>query len=123
MAIALALLRSNCSTRNLYLYDTFAGMTEPTDADVDFTGSVQRRGAHGPSRQSAFSDSTPTGMSRHATNWFTSSPGYRREGSSSSTTMVRTAARGRRLTSTVPRAGSPVLLHRMDFSGRMWVKQ
>jgi len=38
MAIALALIRENCSHRNLYLYDTFCGMTEPTEVDVDFHG-------------------------------------------------------------------------------------
>lgn len=33
MAIALTLLAHNDTTRTLYLYDTFEGMSEPTDAD------------------------------------------------------------------------------------------
>src|SRR5690242_14175051 len=38
MAIALTLLRLGDQTRELYLYDTFEGMTAPTDRDVDFEG-------------------------------------------------------------------------------------
>jgi O-methyltransferase len=38
MAIALTLIREERTDRDLYLYDTFAGMTEPSDADVDFRG-------------------------------------------------------------------------------------
>jgi len=38
MAIALTLLRENCSDKILYLYDTFSGMTAPTKVDVDFFG-------------------------------------------------------------------------------------
>lgn len=38
MAVALTLLAENCTDRDLYLYDTFAGMTEPSDVDVDFLG-------------------------------------------------------------------------------------
>jgi hypothetical protein len=38
MAVALTLLRENCVDRDLYLYDTFTGMTEPTDVDVDLHG-------------------------------------------------------------------------------------
>ena len=36
MAMALVLLKENCPDRKLYLYDTFTGMTEPSDVDVDF---------------------------------------------------------------------------------------
>ncbi len=35
MMIAYALLCANGSNRNLYLYDTYEGMSRPTDADVD----------------------------------------------------------------------------------------
>jgi O-methyltransferase len=38
MAVALTLLRLGITDRDLYLYDTFAGMTPPTDADVKPTG-------------------------------------------------------------------------------------
>jgi O-methyltransferase len=38
MAIALTLLRIGVTDRDLYLYDTFAGMTPPTDADVKPSG-------------------------------------------------------------------------------------
>jgi O-methyltransferase len=38
MAMALALLRRGDSGRALWLYDTFAGMTPPTDRDVQFDG-------------------------------------------------------------------------------------
>lgn len=42
MAMALTLLREHVSDRELFLYDTFAGMTEPTEADVDFHGRRSR---------------------------------------------------------------------------------
>ncbi|MFO7572213.1 MAG: TylF/MycF/NovP-related O-methyltransferase, partial [Gaiellaceae bacterium] len=38
MAVALTLLRRGVTDRELYLYDTFAGMTEPGDEDVRHTG-------------------------------------------------------------------------------------
>ena len=53
MAMALALLRANRSDRDLYLYDTFAGMTAPTDADVDFRGQRPTSWATWPSASTA----------------------------------------------------------------------
>lgn len=38
MAAALTLLQQNCNDRDLYLYDTFEGMCEPTERDVSFDG-------------------------------------------------------------------------------------
>jgi O-methyltransferase len=38
MAAALALLADNAPSRDLYLYDTFAGMSAPTEADNSFDG-------------------------------------------------------------------------------------
>jgi O-methyltransferase len=38
MAAALALRNMQCTTRELYLFDTFAGMPKPNDLDVDFHG-------------------------------------------------------------------------------------
>jgi len=38
MAIALALLEAGDTERSFFLYDTFAGMTEPTEHDVQFDG-------------------------------------------------------------------------------------
>jgi hypothetical protein len=38
MAVALTLLRLGAADRDLYLFDTFAGMTEPTPEDVKHTG-------------------------------------------------------------------------------------
>jgi O-methyltransferase len=38
MAVALTLQRLNATDRDLYLFDTFAGMTAPTDADVKPSG-------------------------------------------------------------------------------------
>jgi O-methyltransferase len=38
MAVALALLKMNASDRDLYLYDTFKGMTPPSEEDVTFRG-------------------------------------------------------------------------------------
>ncbi len=44
MAAALTLKELGDETREIYLYDTFAGMSAPTDADVDITGdSAQRK--------------------------------------------------------------------------------
>jgi len=42
MAMALVLLKENRPDRNLYLYDTFTGMTEPSAVDVDFRGRVPK---------------------------------------------------------------------------------
>ena len=38
MAAAMALLQSDCRTRDLYLFDTFEGMTPPSTQDRDFRG-------------------------------------------------------------------------------------
>jgi O-methyltransferase len=38
MAVALTLERLGVEDRDLYLFDTFRGMTRPTEADVDFAG-------------------------------------------------------------------------------------
>ena len=38
MAMALALLQLGERDRSLYLFDTFSGMTPPSDADVDYQG-------------------------------------------------------------------------------------
>lgn len=43
MAAALTLLAEGDTVRELFLYDTFAGMTEPTAADVDGRGRNARR--------------------------------------------------------------------------------
>ncbi len=40
MAAALTLLQCGVRDRSLHLFDTFQGMTEPTDVDVDFRGSA-----------------------------------------------------------------------------------
>ena len=42
MAIALTLLRLRRPDYDLYLFDTFEGMTEPTSHDVDYTGQQAR---------------------------------------------------------------------------------
>jgi O-methyltransferase len=38
MAMAFALLSRGVSDRDMYLFDTFEGMSSPTDADLDYTG-------------------------------------------------------------------------------------
>jgi hypothetical protein len=38
MAMALTLLQLSCKDKRLYLFDTFSGMTEPGDKDVDYLG-------------------------------------------------------------------------------------
>lgn len=38
MAIAKTLIELGDESRNLYLFDTFSGMTEPSDKDIDFRG-------------------------------------------------------------------------------------
>lgn len=38
MAVALALMARGDSGRDLYLYDTYEGMSEPTEADLSHTG-------------------------------------------------------------------------------------
>lgn len=40
MAMALTLLRTGSEKRDLYLYDTYSGMSAPTDVDVSFSGVV-----------------------------------------------------------------------------------
>jgi hypothetical protein len=42
MAAALSLLKQNCGDRDLYLFDTFEGMPEPTGQDIDFRGRPAR---------------------------------------------------------------------------------
>ena len=42
MAMALTLLQLGERDRSLYLFDTFSGMTPPTDRDVDFEGQQAR---------------------------------------------------------------------------------
>jgi hypothetical protein len=51
MAAARTLLRLGDNTRDLYLYDTFAGMTEPQAMDLHYDGSsaLQAMNAHDPS--------------------------------------------------------------------------
>ncbi len=43
MAVAQTLARLKDDKRHLYLFDTFEGMTEPTDKDMDFTGNQASR--------------------------------------------------------------------------------
>ena len=43
MAAALTLKELGDETREIYLYDTFAGMSAPTDTDVDITGASAQR--------------------------------------------------------------------------------
>jgi O-methyltransferase len=38
MAVALTLLRLGVGDRDLYLFDTYSGMTRPSEADVDYSG-------------------------------------------------------------------------------------
>ena len=42
MMIAKTLQKFNCNDRNLYLFDTFEGMTEPTEVDKDATGTTAK---------------------------------------------------------------------------------
>jgi hypothetical protein len=42
MAMALTLLRNGEDQREIFLYDTFAGMTPPTDVDVSIKGTIAR---------------------------------------------------------------------------------
>ncbi len=43
MAVALALLARGDTSRNLYLYDTFEGMSEPTEADRSLSGELAQQ--------------------------------------------------------------------------------
>jgi O-methyltransferase len=43
MAVALTLLSLNDQSRKLYLYDTFDGMTEPSDYDISITGDSAKK--------------------------------------------------------------------------------
>ena len=38
MAVAIRLIELQCCDRDLFLFDTFSGMTEPSEADKDFSG-------------------------------------------------------------------------------------
>jgi hypothetical protein len=159
MAMAMVLLRANCSDRNLYLYDTFAGMTEPTDADVDFLGrrpaswatwafaptadvkaAVYSTGY--PKERTHFvkgrvEDTIPARapesicLLRLDTDWYEST---RHELvhllprlSSGGVLIVDDYGQYRGSRKAVDEyfseIGVPVLLHRIDFSGRVWVKQ
>ncbi len=40
MAVALTLSQMKDDNRHLYLFDTFEGMTKPTDKDIDYTGAA-----------------------------------------------------------------------------------
>ena len=42
MSMVIALLKLGSVTRDIYLYDTFAGMSAPTDADVTVTGATAK---------------------------------------------------------------------------------
>ncbi len=42
MVIALTLLQLGKTDREIYLYDTYEGMSEPTEKDIHFTGSVAK---------------------------------------------------------------------------------
>jgi len=42
MTVARTLVDLDCTTRDLYLFDTFDGMTEPTDKDVHRTGHMAK---------------------------------------------------------------------------------
>jgi hypothetical protein len=42
MLIAYALQNFNDTSRQIYLYDTYAGMTEPDDIDIDFDDKAQK---------------------------------------------------------------------------------
>jgi hypothetical protein len=37
MMIALSLIKNNCTDKKIYLYDTYEGMTEPTEKDIKYT--------------------------------------------------------------------------------------
>jgi hypothetical protein len=52
MAVALTLLRLRVTDRDLYLFDTFSGMTEPGDEDVKHTGERAADVLAGSSRES-----------------------------------------------------------------------
>ena len=52
MAVALTLLRLGVTDRDLYLFDTFSGMTEPGDEDVKHTGERAADVLAGASRES-----------------------------------------------------------------------
>lgn len=52
MAVALTLLRLGVTDRDLYLFDTFSGMTEPGDEDVKHTGERAADVLAGSSRES-----------------------------------------------------------------------
>lgn len=53
LAAILTLLESDCRDREVWLYDTFEGMTEPTGIDVDFLGQPADRLLSGADRNDA----------------------------------------------------------------------
>jgi len=159
MAIALALLRENCSDRELYLYDTFCGMTQPTDADVDFHGrgpttwaqwaiadiadvkaAVNSTG-YPPGRmhfvKGRVEDTLPARapnnicLLRLDTDWFESTrhelvhlfPRLSQGGVLIVDDYGQYRGSRKAVDEYFSDAGVPVLLHRMDFSGRVWVKR
>ena len=72
--------------RDLWLYDTFTGMTAPTEVDITHTGmtaeAVLARFAPAPlPSASPCSASTPTGTHRRGTSWSICSLGWCPEGS------------------------------------------
>lgn len=46
MVIAMALIHFNATNRNIYLFDTFEGMTDPTDKDIDKYGATAQKQFH-----------------------------------------------------------------------------
>jgi O-methyltransferase len=42
MVMAMKLVEMGSNSREFYLYDTYEGMTEPTDKDVDFSGKISK---------------------------------------------------------------------------------
>ncbi len=44
--MCLTLMQVGDTSRDIYLYDTFEGMTEPTDADVDLNGTAAKKQVH-----------------------------------------------------------------------------
>lgn len=158
MAMALTLLRANRIDRHLYLYDTFSGMTAPTDADVDFRGrpaeswqtwaiaplaGVQAalRSTGYPSEQLHFvegkveetipAQAPPTlSLLRLDTDWFESTrhelvhlfPRLAPGGVLIVDDYGQYRGSRKAVDEYFSGIGVPVLLHRMDFSGRICVK-
>src|SRR5262249_33819776 len=53
MAVARTLLEANAPNRDLYLFDTYEGMSAPTDADRDLSGQAARKLLEDSSRDEA----------------------------------------------------------------------